>query len=387
MRATDRGFVLPYVMLFSVVLVAIAMVVLSGAQNAAIGARGIEQKTSTLDAAEAGLNAALEGLDATQTISTSGQGTMADGSTYDYRVIGNFGGSITKIITDPLDSIGKLRIPSDSALIVSTGVGPRGERPTTVEAIVASHVVHVNFQKYAIIAGRNIQGTYQGSITDVGNGNNALIQANGSINASVIGGLSGQAAAAGDTNTLPPGRTDAKPVDLPTTGQFDTMVANYENQVQAFGGAADVYVARGHDLSSGYSCPTIDQATGCVLFYDGDYTTASQSTTFSGGWTVVFNGSFSQTGGSQLLFVGGSNTVMVNGNALIEGVGISNAYLEVKGGTTFGGAATITGAAITLGNFDFDGERSSGAFQFDSSVVPPSATITGKVKVITYAEY
>ena len=380
----NRGFVLPYVMTFIMILMLVSSMILAQAQATGNGELALEQKNYSLNAAEAGLNAALESLDGSLLFTQDGKGTLSDGSSYSYTISGNFGSGVGKIGHDPT---GPKTIPGDAGLIVSTGTGPNGERTSTAEAVVANHVVHVNFEQYAIIAGRNIQGTYQGAIDDLAKGNKALVQANGSINASVVGGLAGRAAASGDTNTLPPRTTGATSIGLPTVGQFDTMAANYENQVKLQPGPADVYLPDGATLASSYVCPAASQAAGCVLFYDGTLESASEQTTFAGGWTVVLNGEYDQTGASSMNFVGTSNIVIVNGSARITGLGIKNAYVEVKGTTTFGDTASITGALITLGSFNFDGQSSTGGFHFDGSVIPPGATIVGKVKVVTYAEY
>jgi hypothetical protein len=383
----QRGFVLPYVMLIAVVLVAFAALTLTSAQDLAHGTASIEGKNATFDAAEAGLNAALEALNDSPLDILATHGTLSNGYSYDYSIYANLTGTLGDLIEDPILGNSTIDIPAASALIVSVGKGPNGERPSTVEAVVAVNAITVDFEKYAIIAGRNVQGSYQGGITDLGNGNSAAVHANGSINASISGALQGAASASGDTNTLPPGTTGASSVALPTVGQFDTLVSNFEDEVDLDRGSSDMYAGGGTALASAYSCPTPPPSDGCILFYDGPLVTSSEQTTFTGPWTFVINGDFTQSSEASLTFANQPGVLVVNGNASIEGSGLSNAYVEIKGSTLLGGAGTFTGAILTLGNFTFDNSDSSGPFQFDSGVVPPPKIITGRVKVVTYAEY
>ena len=58
-----RGFVLPYVLGFAAVLAVIAMMLLQSANSASDSTSTIQDKNAVFDAAEAGLNAALDDLD------------------------------------------------------------------------------------------------------------------------------------------------------------------------------------------------------------------------------------------------------------------------------------------------------------------------------------
>jgi len=236
-----------------------------------------------------------------------------------------------------------------------------------------------------VVAGRNIQGAFGGSIDDVTGSSGADVHAGGSINASVAGRFQGTATATGDTNTLAPYTANSGEVSLPTVSQFDAMVSNYENQTKLFAGPSNIYVSDGGSLSSGYTCPS-GSSSGCLLFYDGSLALASQQVTFSGAWTVVVNGDLQATDVSALTFASQPGVLVVNGNAQIEGNGISRAYVEVKGSTAFGGAGGFRGALITLGNFTFD-DGSTGDLDFDPAVLPPPKIIAGRVKVVTYAEF
>jgi hypothetical protein len=381
-----RAFVLPYVMMISVILIAIVALILAHTQAVISSTQAIEEKNSSFNAAEAGLNAALDSLDTSLLMIGSRSATLPNGYRYQYTIYPNLLGALGTLLKDPILGQGDLVIPALSAVIVSNGSGPKNERPSTVQALVAINIATINFQRYAIVAGRNIQGTYLGAVRDTSGGNGAVLHAGGSINASVAGGVAGDATASGDTNTLLPHTVNSGEVSLPTVSQFDTMVSNFENQTTLFPGPANVYVPDGGALASGYACPSGSSSGGCLLFYDGALDMPSQQVSFSGQWTVVVNGDFSQTGVSSMTFASRPGILIVNGNAQIEGNGVSSAYVEVKGSTAFGGSGDFQGALITLGNFTFD-DDSSGFFAFDASVLPPPKIIAGRVKVVTYAEF
>jgi hypothetical protein len=382
-----RAFVLPYVMMIAVILMAITGLILARTQAVESNTKTIEEKNSSFNAAEAGLNAALDALDTSLLTIGSRSATLPDGYRYTYTIYPNLLGSLGTLLKDPVTGQGDLVIPALSAVIVSTGSGPGNERPTVVEALVSINIATINFQHYAIVTGRNIQGADAAGIRDVAGASGAALHAGGVINASVAGGVSGSATASGDTNTLAPHTTHAGTVSLPTVSQFDTMVSNYENQTKLFPGPSNVYVADGGALASSYVCPSGTPAGGCLLFYDGKLVMESQQILFSGQWTVVVNGDLNQTGTSSLTFASQPGVLVINGNALIEGGGVSSAYVEVKGSTAFGGTGDLKGALTTLGNFTFDAERSSAWFDYDASVLPPPKLIAGRVKVVTYAEF
>lgn len=372
-------------MMIGVILIAIVVLILGHMQAVLESTRAIEEKNSSFNAAEAGLNAALDSLDTSLLPIGSRSATLQNGYRYSYTIYPNLLGALGILLRDPVTGQGDLVIPGLSAVIVSHGNGPANERPSTVQALVAINIATINFQHYAVVTGRNIQGTYAGAIRDVAGGNGAALHAGGSINASIAGGVAGNATASGDTNTLPPFTVNSGEVALPTVSQFDTMVSNFENQTKLFPGPANVYVPEDGTLATGYTCST-SGSSGCLLYYDGTLQMPSQQVTFSGHWTVVVNGDLQQTGVASMTFASQPGVLVVNGNAQIEGNGLTSAYVEVKGSTLFGGTGDFKGALITLGNFTFDGD-SAGNFDYDASVLPPAKIIAGRVKVVTYAEF
>jgi hypothetical protein len=374
-------------MMIAVVLIAITGLILAQTQVVESNTQTAEEKNSSFNAAEAGLNAALDSLDTSLLLAGSRSASLSNGYRYSYTIYPNLLGTVSTLLKDPVTGQGDLVIPALSAVIVSAGSGPQNQRPTVVEALVQINIATINFQHYAIVAGRNIQGSFPGGVRDVSGANGAALHAGGSINAAVTSGVAGNATASGDTNTLPPHTVRSGEVSLPTVSQFDAMVSNYENQTKLFPGSANVYVADTSALASTYFCPSTAPSGGCLLFYDGKLAMPSQQITLAGQWTVVVNGDFQQSGASSLTFSSQPGTVVVNGNAQIAGNGVSGAYVEVKGSTAFGGSGNFKGALITLGNFTFDAGSSSGSFDFDPAALPPPKVIAGRVKVVTYSEF
>ncbi len=391
MRATSqcvrRGFVLPYVMGFAALLAVIAMFLLESANSASESTYSIQDKNDTFDAAEAGLNAALDDLDISLLIGGTRTATLANGYRFTYKVYPNFTGLATLLMTDPINSAGQIFIPIGGAMIDSTGTDPTGERSTTVEAAVTVDTTQLTYPHLAIASGLDLQGSYGSrTITDPSGTNSASVHANGNITAS-IGSIQGPTSASGSTNSLPPGTTFAPTIPLPTVSQFDYMVANYKSQTQTFGGPTNLYEPAGTSLAATYICPGLGMLLGCVLFYDGPLNLSGQSVTFSGPWTMIVNGDLTESGNTLVAFSTKPNLLVVNGNAQFSGSSSVSGYLQVKGSTTLNTDGMFTGALMTLGNFTFSGGGSAGGIAYDPSVIPPSHALTGLVKIVTYAEY
>ena len=391
MRATSprvlRGFVLPYVMGFAALLAVIAMFLLESANSASESTFSVQDKNATFNAAEAGLNAALDDLDVSLLIGGTRTATLPNGYQFTYKVYPNFTGLSTLLMTDPINSAGQIFIPIGGAMIDSTGTDPTGERSTTVEAAVTVDTTQLTYPHLAIAAGLDLQGDYGSrTITDPSGTNSASVHANGNITASV-GSIQGPTSASGSTNSLPPGTTFAPTIPLPTVSQFDYMVASYKSQTQTFGGPTNLYEPAGTSLSATYVCPGLGILLGCVLFYDGPLNLSGQSVTFSGPWTMIVNGDLTESGNSLVAFSTKPNLLVVNGNAQFSGSSSVSGYLQVKGSTTLNTDGMFTGALMSLGNFTFAGGGSAGGIAYDPAVIPPSHALTGLVKIVTYAEY
>jgi hypothetical protein len=383
-----RGFVLPYVLGFAAVLAVIAMMLLQSANNASESTFSIQDKNAVFDAAEAGLNAALDDLDVSLLTGATRTSTLPNGYNFTYTIYPNFLGSVVKLINDPITGTGQINIPIGGAIIDSTGTDPTGTRSTTVEAAVSVDTTQLTYPHVAVAGGLDIQGSYDPlGITDPSGTNSASVHANGNITASVGGGVQGPASASGLVNSLPPGTTSAPAVPLPTVSQFDYMVASYKSQATVIGGPTNLYVPAGGSLSSNYVCSGLGILLGCLLFYDGTLDQSTQGVTFSGPWTMVVNGDLDESGPSFVTFLTKPNLLVVNGNAHFQGSSHVDGYVQVKGSTHLGGNGLFTGAIMSLGTLTFDGDSGAGGIVYDPAVIPPTHALTGLVKIVTYAEY
>jgi hypothetical protein len=391
MRATRRrsegGYVLAMVLIFVALLATVSVLLFTSVQFGATSTHAMEEKNGTLDAAEAGLNAALDALDISLAATSGNSETLPNGYRYTYTIYPNFAGSNPTSITDPLGSGGQVSVPAFGAVIVSTGTGPDGERPSTVEAAVSVTSSPLVYPHDAVVAGMDIQGSYNAAagVTDQAGKNSAGFAANGNITSSISGPFQGSAQAGGTTNTLPPGTTNASQIALPTVSQFDYLVANYKNQAQLYP-VNNVYQAGGTQLSSSYTCPVLNATSPCVLFYDGPLNLSANRVALTGYWTMVVNGDYVESGGAVLTFKSAPSLLIVNGNAELSASSLT-AYLQAKGDTTISGNASFTGAVMTLGSITMTGGGGNAGFVYDQSVIPPNQSAGGMVKVITYAEY
>ena len=390
-KGASRGFAMVLVLFATLLLLVIGLAMLSVAQYSSVNAMNVERKQDSFDAAEAGLNTAIDQLDLSSGFSSSGtSGTLSDGYTYTYTVVNNLVGG-TKPGTDSVTG-GTITIPASRAIIVSVGQGPNGERPTTVEAVAKDTGAAVQFPNYAIDANLDVQGSWnsKAGIAESAKGaNDANVHANHNITASV-GFLQGTATASGATDSLNsnPSGENTPQVPIPTA-QMGPFVS-YEKSIAQAGGLYALYVnpAVGQTVPSTYACPS-DAPSGCVVFYDGSLSmSGSQTIQFTGLVTFVVNGDYRATGNSQISFQNGTKSLfVVNGNADDGGNGTMYALIWGKGDVTLHGNGMQQGAVVAGGNVYFKGGGASGGFQYDKSLANMGFNIPGHIVISAYGEY
>jgi hypothetical protein len=379
-------------MFVTLLLLVIGLSMLSVSQYGALNAQNIERKQDSFNAAEAGLNTAVDKLDLSNGFSATGtKGTLANKYTFTYTIINNLSGN-AKPATDPATG-GTVTIPANRGLIVSTGKGPNGERPTTLEAVVKNTQTVVQFPNYAIAADLDLQGSWNHKIGIYGSSPgvyNANVHANHNITAS-MGLLQGTASASGTTDSLNTNKvtgTNTPQVTIPTA-QMAPFVTN-EKSIAQGGGAYALYVnpAAGGTLPSTFTCPS-GAPSGCVVYYDGSLSISGKQTIqFSGQVTFVVNGSYTATGSSQISFQHGTKSLfVVNGNADDGGNGTMYALIWAKGDVTLHGNGMQQGAVVAGGNVNFNGGGANGGFEYDNSLANMSFNIPGHIVISAYGEY
>ncbi len=384
-RSRQRGFAL-VLTIFVIGLVLVAgMLMLSNSQFSANNAVNTEQKNQAFNAAEAGLDNAMEALDLSSLATGSSSGSLANGASYTYSITNNLNSS------SPANVSGQNSIPGDSAYISSVGTGAVGGRPVTVTAVVKPTTTTISFPNDAIDAGIDVQGNWNSGncIGFTDSGNHANVHANRNVTANacfVDGQVSASGTVSGSMNATGGSYSNTSQVPLPTS-QMATYVSNAKATAQ--GGSSpypDDYIASGGSLPSTYACPNGDQ---CMVFLDGPLSMAGHaSAAFTGNVTLVINGDFSATGNAGITFQQGQKSVMVvNGNADIGGNGTADALIWAKGDLTLHGNGNLTGAAVAGGNVNLNGGGHGGGFTYDSTLQNTTLSTSGKLTVTAYGEY
>jgi hypothetical protein len=388
--SASRGFAMVFSLFIILLLLVVGLAMLAVSQQGSSKTRNLESKQGSFNAAEAGLNKAIDALDASLGFSAYGSGTLSNGYTYTYSVTNNLQNPNPKPTSDPVTG-GSVQVPGARALIVSTGQGPNGERPTTIESIVEDTQSVVTFPNDAIDAGLDIEGNWNHKIGVAGSApgaNDAKIHANHNVTAT-IGFLQGTSTASGTVDSLNagPGGINAPQVVLPTN-QLPAFVSS-ELAIAQGGGPYAMYIPASGSLPASFSCPAGAPSYGCTIFFDGPLHISGNSTfSFTGKVVLVINGDFTATGNSGLSFASGSRSLfIVNGNADIGGNGTVGALVWAKGDTTLHGNGNYTGAIVTGGNAIFNGGGSSGGFEYDKTLQGFTVTVPGHIVVTAFGEY
>lgn len=396
-----RGFAMLLTLFVVMLLVFIGLLLLTDAQDAASGTLNTEQKNQSLNAAEAGLDTAIDLLDRVPTTAdnttVSGQ-TVTLGYRYTYTVVlNNFSGNAVRYATDTNSGTSQqVPVQPGQAFVVSTGTGLMASRSSKVEAILNKpNGGSVNFPNGAIEAGGDIDGNWNsgacaavyGSAPGV---NDANIHANGNIPANICF-VDGQATASGTvsgkTNATKGQNGGTPQITLPTS-QMDGFVS-YEKGIAQQGGPYNLYIPNGGSLPSNFTCGLGAPPSGCVVFLDGSiHLSGQQSANFIGKVTVVINGDLQETGKSSITFQLNSGSLLaVAGNADVGGNAYTGALLWAKGDTTLHGNGAQQGALIAGGNVSLLGGGTNGGFYYNPGAIPPPVNVPGAVVLVAYGEY
>jgi len=390
-RFRTRGFAMAFTLCMTMLIMLLGLAMLAVSQASSLSTMNVERKQESFDAAEAGLNQAIDQLDGASTYTASNtSGTLSNNYTYQYTVINNLARGAAVPSTDPVTGQ-TVTVPANRAFIISTGQGPNGERATTVESIVKQTGTQFNFPNDAIDAGIDIAGNWnfkQGIKGSSPGANNANIHANHNITANV-GYLQGGASASGTVDTLNSGPSGVNtPQRTLPTSQMAAFVAYWKSQSQE-GGKYNEYLPAGSTPPTTFDCPSDAPASGCVVFYDGPLIISGKQTiTFTGTVTFIVNGNYYASGSSQISFQSGTKSLFaVNGNADDGGLGTMYALIWAKGDVTLHGNGWQQGAVVAGGNAYLLGGGSSGGFIYDAALNNFGINIPGHVVISAYGEY
>ena len=388
----SRGFAMIFALFITVLLLVIGLAMYSASQFSSLSTMNVERKQNSFNAAEAGLNTAIDKLDGSiyTYYASNAPGTLSNGYTYSYTVINNLASGQSRSTTDPVTG-NAITIPASRAFIYSIGQGPNGERATTVEAIVKQTGTQFSFPHDAIDAALDVSGSWNwgaGVLASAPGENNANIHSNHNITAS-LGFLQGTATASGTTDSLNSSPSGVNTAQLPLpTAQFPAFVA-YEKSIAQAGGPYAAYYPAGSSMPSRWDCPSGAPEAGCVVFYDGPFSMSGhQEIDFSGRVTFVVNGDYQATGNAQIVFQSGTKSLFaVNGNCDDGGNGTEYALIWSKGDTTLHGNGMQIGAVVAGGNVYFKGGGSNGGFKYDVNLGNFNVDLPGHIVVSAYGEY
>ena len=427
-----RGIAMIMALFIVGLLLAIGMLLLDNVMSVATNAVDVRQKNQIFDAAEAGLNAALDVLDRTPTATPGPAACPSDNvGGYDYQcgiIVNDFFGGATPPPIDPITGLSIASVPQGFAIVYGTADNGAGERTVTAEALVALQTSNLQMPGGGGMPGGagNSKGGIGGSTAMTISGeltspNDANLYADGNIAQfeTLPNNIHGNTFAVGtDAQVGADGLThpNAQPVIFPS----DTAVQKFA-AAEAATARSGTYIPAATFV--GNATPQI--YTGNV-YIDGDVNMTQNVATFNGGGAVYINGSLCVSGSAVILNAGGSTFVVrdqfvMSGSSqgytitpgtkgvmvvtggdkappCSSGTGPSAVHFSGSGTSSVGliyapfgsiqlaGACKLTGDLVAGVNLLFNGGAAS-SFTYDSNVAGLALKGPGTVKVKAFAEY
>ena len=364
------------------VLLFVAVILLSNAFGSVATEKSIRAKIAAFDAAEAGINRAVEVLDQTHGRSTAcsitadqqGAPALADGSEYRWCIEWNaivLGRDRRQDHANPTNFI---YVPTDTVYAWSEGTGAKGERGVTVEALIGRST-GLQEPAGAVIAGADIYvrgsvGIYESSPGAL----DAALRANGNI-------FEDGAPEVIEGGTFATG-VDQVPGVGGTHGGSPSMHLPLSGEVQAAAGNASTS-ATGASPNA-VPPPTRSQTFDGSLFVDGDVDLHRGLVTFANGGSVFIDGNLCIHDQARILNQG--SVIWVTGTAAISGttggysVGKgSNGMLIVLGADGGRPCAGSNGASAVEFDAETDENIGSIAAPYGSIDITGSHVVTGTV--------
>jgi type II secretory pathway pseudopilin PulG len=405
------------------VLLFVAIVLLSISFGSVSDERAIRAKIAAFDAAEAGINEALDELDRAHgqvnDCGPDGNGrqgnALADGGRYTLCIAWNSmaQGKGNNNVADP-GTGHSIAVPDNMAFAWSLGASEDGGRSVLVEAMIAPSTGLPLPSGVINAAGdvdRNGQvGVYASAI----GANDAIVHSNSNMYDKVAASnVHGSTFAVGVDQIPGVGgmvNSNAAPVAFPTNDQMTAAAQNAEAEAKA--GApimsppsdsgimtGNIYIAGDLDLRQG----TVMFEHGRSVFINGNLCIHSRAQVVNDGATIWVSGTVSTdgTGSGYVLAPGSMGTLIVLGTDNAQTCSNANAKYAVildsggsgkhiglvyapNGSIEVVGNGNLIGAVAAGGNVELDGSKGNG-IQFDPTV--PLTVPTYDFKIVSYMEY
>lgn len=404
-------------LLFVVVLAIVAIALLFVAGSAAGNTMSVQDKNQVYDAADTGLNAALDALDNNSQATTCANGTVNNYS-YTCGINPNFNGATGKSATDPSTG-NSITIPVLLGLVWGQSSSLNGGRTVTAEGLVAAPRAGLNLPPGAINAANNVTGS--GDIPVLAdpsdtNPHDASVHANNSVSL-FAASVDGPTYAVG-TDSMPGwnGATNsgAPPVTFPTSSAVTAFAATAKAQAQAgtsMTAAAFVTAAATNPTYTGN------------LYINGTVHLSAGTVTLKGAGTIYVNGSLCADAAAKIVnaqssLIVVSSQVAITGNAYTvnamshgvlvalgtnatpscapglgayaaqfgdgSSVNLGQVYTP-NGSTTMSGNGRFTGAFVCGINCDFQGGGNGLSLQYDAATT--GSLNTRHARLTSYTEY
>jgi Tfp pilus assembly protein PilX len=372
----ERGVAMVTALFLMGLMLVVCVALLQATTSTASNTVDQQQKNQAFDAAEAGLDAAINALDQS---STTASGTCTSGSIQPYGTSGttfsytscvdynNFSGATTATgVTDPATGSATLSVPGGTAFVYGDASSSRTGEKTYVEAIVKAPGSGLVLPNGAMDAGGN--ATWAGNLTLNANNpptdNDAAAIVNGSYTWSGTTTIQGPMDSHG-SNTYAGSLTDTATNTGQPVAAFPTSA-----QVTAFANAAETTAQSGTTMTPSSFLSTCASATACTgnIYVSGGITESGTTTvTINGTGTVYINGNISFAGTLNIINKSGA-TVVINGNVSGAGTfgysvgsGVTTGTLTVLGttGLTLSGSGQSVGIVyVPFGNLSLAGTSS-----------------------------
>ena len=424
MRGTEtrrRGFGTMTALFISLLLLLVGVALLANAMSVSRNALAETTKAQVVNAANGGLDTAMETLDKQPTATACVAGAIG-GYSFTCGMVGSFQSTTAQThLTDPCTGND---VTIDKGLELAWGKSgtAAGDRPVCIEALVSPPVPEIVMPDTAIAADRNIYGgghvPIRADSTDVGHPHDADVYANGYISkftTSVDGStyaVGSDAQPGYDNKTVHSG---APPLPFPSTSdiaafqkyvltkaQTGTQLSAAQlvaNGTRTYGGA--VYVEGNVNLTQG----TVTFG-GDTVYVNGYLCLSGQARIVNdGGGLIVVAQQFAQSGNSSGYQVGANpkgvlavlgadatpSCPAANGPYAASFSGNGNAKLGVvwttKGSIDMAGNGNVTGMLVSAKDVVFNGGGSGGAFTFDHDLASLHITMPVYARVLVYGEH